>query len=71
MADYVRAEDVAYVSSTGEYSSKTEIIVFDGNELTQEQWAIVAELPDSEKVIYVQLVLDGEDTEEYEEEFHG
>ncbi|CAB4149272.1 hypothetical protein UFOVP536_67 [uncultured Caudovirales phage] len=71
MSDYVRAEDVAYVSSTGEYNSKTEIIIFEGNELTKEQWAIVAELPDSEKVIYVQLVLDGEDTEEYEAEFNG
>jgi hypothetical protein len=69
--DYIRAEDVAYITGDGDYTANGEILVFDASELSREQWAIVGDLPETERIIYVQKVLDGEDTTDYEDEFHG
>jgi molybdopterin biosynthesis enzyme len=71
MSNYVYAENAAFITGDGDYTANGEILIFEGSDLTREQWAIVASLPETERVIYAQKVLDGEDTTDYEDEFHG
>lgn len=66
-------QNCAYVTEDGSWSSGTEIITFDVSELDDTQWEILAELPDSEKIIFAQAVInsDYEAIQQYMEEHFG
>ena len=66
-------QNCAYVTEDGSWSSGTEIITFDVSELSAEQWEILAELPDSEKIIFAQAVIHGDDEaiQQYMDDYFG
>jgi hypothetical protein len=51
----------AYISADGSYSANEDTITFDTDALTEKQWQIVDELPDSMKMEYALAILDGDD----------
>ena len=51
----------AYVSADGSYSACEDTLTFDTDALSEKQWQVVDELPDSMKFEYVLAVLDGDD----------
>ncbi len=56
---------MAYVSNYGNWGQE-EVIVFDSDALTEEQWEMLDELPDYEKMLYVEAVLTGDDLSKWE-----
>jgi hypothetical protein len=56
----------AFVSYDGDYSSDADILLFNQDDLTPEQWETVAELGDSSRYEYVRAVLAGDDLTEWE-----
>ena len=56
---------MAYVSNYGNWGQE-EVIVFNEEDLTEEQWAMLDELPDYEKMPYVEAVLAGDDLSQWE-----
>jgi hypothetical protein len=68
---YTYQNDVAFVAHDGSYSQSEEIVTFPTDALTDEQWDILSELHDSEKIIFALACLNGEDIQEYVDEYHG
>ncbi len=56
---------MAYVSNYGNWGQE-EVIVFDDDDLTESQWEMLDELPDYEKMPYVEAVLAGDDLSKWE-----
>lgn len=71
MADYTYASNAAFVTGDGDYTENGELLIFNPDDLTEEHWAIISELPDSERIVFITAVLNGEDVTDYEEEYHG
>jgi len=67
---YVYQNDVAFVAHDGSYSQNEEIVVFGMDDLTEEQWSILSELSDSERIVFALACLNGEDIQEYLDEFY-
>jgi hypothetical protein len=67
---YVYQNDVAFVAHDGSYSQSEEIVVFGMDDLTEEQWSILSELSDSERIVFALACLNGEDIQEYLDEFY-
>lgn len=61
----MKGTQMAYVSEYGNYGAE-RIIQFEDHELPQEQWELIAELPDNDRYRYVVAFLDGEDLSEWE-----
>jgi len=55
----------AYVTADGNYGMD-EVLVFDHNALTKKQWDSLGEQTDSDRIIYVQRILNGEDVSDME-----
>ena len=51
----------AFIADEGSYNQYAGILVFDVDDLTEKQWAIVADLPDSLKFEYAQAIFNGDD----------
>jgi hypothetical protein len=51
--------NLAYVTEYGNWGNGEEIFIFNPEDLTEEQWQNVDELPDSQKLSYVQETLRG------------
>jgi len=66
---YTYQNDVAFVAHDGSYSQSEEIVIFPTEDLTEEQWDILSTLPDSEKIIFALACLNGEDIQEYLDEY--
>ena len=47
---------MAYVSAYGNYGEE-ELLHFDAKRLTDEQWGVLSELPDYDKMPYVKKIL--------------
>jgi hypothetical protein len=56
---------MAYVSNYGNWGQE-DVIVFEDDDLTEEQWEMLDELPDYEKMPYVEAVLAGDDLSKWE-----
>jgi hypothetical protein len=56
---YIQTQDHAFVTDDGAWSQAAEVIIFDPNQLTEEQWITLDELPDSQKLSYVEAILNG------------
>lgn len=67
---YTYQNDVAFVAHDGSYSQSEEIVVFGMDDLTEEQWNILSELSDSERIVFALACLNGEDIQEYLDEFY-
>jgi hypothetical protein len=70
---YNYSTELAWISEDGSFSAGNELITFDPSLLTDEEWEIVDELSDSEKIIFALAVLNGEDdlVQEYLDEHRG
>jgi hypothetical protein len=66
---YTYQNDVAFVAHDGSYSQSEEIVIFPTEDLTEEQWDILSTLPDSERIIFALACLNGEDIQEYLDEY--
>jgi hypothetical protein len=55
----------AYVTADGNYGMD-EFLVFDHNALTKKQWDSLGEQTDSDRIVYVQRILNGEDVSDME-----
>jgi|LauGreDrversion4_2_1035121.scaffolds.fasta_scaffold527961_2 hypothetical protein len=67
---YQYQNDVAFVAHDGSYSQSEEIVIFPTEDLTEEQWDILTELSDSERIVFALACLNGEDIQEYLDEFY-
>ncbi len=61
----------AFISADGSYSAAEELVTFEADALTDEQWGIIDILPDGEKIIFALACLDGDEevVNEYLEEY--
>lgn len=66
---YTYQNDVAFVAHDGSYSQSEGIVIFPTEDLTEEQWDILSTLPDSERIIFALACLNGEDIQEYLDEY--
>lgn len=66
---YTYQNDVAFVAHDGSYSQSEEVVIFPTEDLTEEQWDILSTLPDSERIIFALACLNGEDIQEYLDEY--
>lgn len=57
----------AWVTDDGSWSQDTVVLTFHPDQLTAEQWQRLDELPDSQKLLYVEAVLNNADLSEWEE----
>jgi hypothetical protein len=55
----------SWVCEDGSYGSGF-VLTFDMNDLTEEQWETLGELSDTDRIEYVQAILDGDDLSEWE-----
>jgi hypothetical protein len=58
---------MAYISEYGNWGNE-EVLVLDSNALTSDQWQLIDELPDNDKLNYAKAILAGEDLSEWEQE---
>ena len=66
---YNHNPSTAWISEDGSYSAGNELITFDSDLLTDKQWDILSDLPDTERIIYAIAVIDGQDVSEWEDEY--
>lgn len=51
----------AYIAGDGSYSANEDTITFDTDALTDFQWRMIDDLPDSMKMEYAIAIFDGDD----------
>ena len=66
MSDFFRVQDMAWVTEDGSYGSG-EVLHFEPTALDDEQWELLSVLPDSQRLAYVEAVLNGGDLTEWED----
>jgi hypothetical protein len=64
--DYWGFEGKAYVTEDGNYGNDI-VIIFKADDLTEEQWEQVGSQTDSDRIVYIKRILDGEDVSDMEE----
>jgi hypothetical protein len=57
----------AFVTYEGDYSSDADILLFDKDDLTAEQWDMVGSMSDMSRYEYIKAVLDGADLSEWQD----
>ena len=57
----------AFVTYEGDYSSDADILLFDKDDLTAEQWDMVGSMSDMSRYEYIKAVLDGADLSHWED----
>jgi hypothetical protein len=63
---YDEIKNVGYVSYDGNYGAEADLLMFDTNALTLQQWETLGELNDGSRYEYVQAVLNNESLTEWE-----
>jgi hypothetical protein len=58
--------NIGYVSYDGNYGAEADVLVFDTDSLTLQQWETLGELDDNSRYDYVEAVLNGKSTSEWE-----
>ena len=64
---YDKIGNVAFVDADGNYCSETDIVLFPIDTLNEEQWEVLSVLPDSDRLPYVEAILNGQDASEWEQ----
>jgi hypothetical protein len=57
---------MSYVSEDGNYGSD-ELVAFPYDLLTDEQWNILSECSDSDRINYVKAIINGDDLSEWQD----
>ena len=60
-------KNVSWVETDGSYGT-SEVILFDYDDLTEEQHETLSNLSDRDRLDYVQAIMSGESLDEWEEE---
>jgi hypothetical protein len=58
--------NIGYVSYDGNYGAEADLLVFDSSHLTSKQWDTLGELGDNSRYEYVEAILSGKSTSEWE-----
>ena len=58
MSNLGKSNKTSYVTVDGNYGSD-EVLLFDYDSLTKEQWELLGELPDEERIKYVRAIISG------------
>lgn len=63
---YEEIKNVGYVSYDGNYGAEADLLVFDSNALTLQQWETLGELNDNSRYEYVEAIFNNKDLTEWE-----
>jgi hypothetical protein len=63
---YDEIKNVGYVSYDGNYGAEADLLMFDSNALTLQQWETLGELDDNSRFEYVEAVLNNKSLTEWE-----
>ncbi len=63
---YEEIRNVGYVSYDGNYGAEADLLMFDSNALTLQQWETLGELDDNSRYEYVEAVFNNKDLTEWE-----
>ena len=58
--------NIGYVSYDGNYGAEADLLIFDSNDLTLQQWETLGELGDNSRYEYVEAVFNNKDLTEWE-----
>ena len=58
--------NIGYVSYDGNYGEQADVLVFDSNDLTPQQWETLGEISDNDRYEYVEAIFNGKDLSEWE-----
>jgi hypothetical protein len=53
--------NIGYVSYDGNYGAEADLLVFDTNDLTLQQWETLGEISDNDRYEYVEAIFAGKD----------
>jgi hypothetical protein len=59
--------NIGYVSYDGNYGEQADVLVFDSNDLTPQQWETLGEISDNDRYEYVEAIFAGKDLSEWEQ----
>jgi hypothetical protein len=59
--------NIGYVSYDGNYGAESDLLVFDSNDLTLQQWETLGEINDNSRYEYVEAIFNGKDLSEWEQ----
>jgi hypothetical protein len=63
---YDEIKNVGYVSYDGNYGAEADLLMFDSNALTLQQWETLGELDDNSRYEYVEAIFNNKDLSEWE-----
>jgi hypothetical protein len=63
---YDEIKNVGYVSYDGNYGAEADLLMFDSNALTLQQWETLGELDDNSRFEYAEAVLNNKPLTEWE-----
>jgi len=66
MSKYKHYVGTAWVGEYGDWARNAQLITFDHDDLTKEQWDTLETLSDYDRIEYAMAVLDGDDLSEWE-----
>jgi hypothetical protein len=64
MGSYLK--NIGYVSYDGNYGAEADLLLFDSDALTLQQWETLGELDDNSRYEYVEAIFAGKDLSEWE-----
>jgi hypothetical protein len=64
---YDEIKNVGYVSYDGNYGAEADLLIFDSNALTLQQWETLGELDDNSRYEYVEAIFNNKDLSEWEQ----
>jgi hypothetical protein len=64
---YDEIKNVGYVSYDGNYGAEADLLMFDSNALTLQQWETLGELDDNSRYEYVEAIFNNKDLSEWEQ----
>ncbi len=64
---YDEIKNIGYVSYDGNYGAEADLLIFDSEALTLQQWETLGEINDNSRYSYVEAIFAGNDLTEWEE----
>jgi hypothetical protein len=63
---YDEIKNIGYVSYDGNYGAEADLLMFDTNALTLQQWETLGEISDNDRYEYVEAIFNNKDLSEWE-----
>jgi hypothetical protein len=63
---YDEIRNVGYVSYDGNYGAESDLLMFDSNALTPQQWETLGEINDNSRYEYVEAIFNNKSLTEWE-----